>query len=59
MNIHAVNNVKYHLYVKMDECEKAEEKAKKENMSEERIRIYHDMYLLYLRLMVEPKNIAT
>lgn len=59
MNIYAVNNVRNHLCVKMDGCKRAEEKARTENMTEECIRMHHDMYLLYLRLMVEPNNIAT
>lgn len=59
MNIHAVSNVRDHLYVKMDGCKRTEEKAKKENMTEECIRMHHDMCLLYLRLMVELNIIAT
>lgn len=58
MNTCAVSNVRDHLYVKMDGCKRAEEKARTENMTEECIRMHHDMYLLYLGLVVELDNIA-
>ena len=51
MNTCAVSNVRDHLYVKMDGCKRAEEKARTENMTEECIRMHHDMYLLYLSLI--------
>lgn len=57
MNTCAVSNVRDHLYAKMYECKRAEEKAKKENMTEECIRMHHDTHILYLRLMVELNNI--
>lgn len=58
MNTCAVSNVRDHLYVKMDGCKRAEEKARTENMTEECICMHHDMYLLYLGLVVELDNIA-
>lgn len=56
MNKCAISNVKDHLYVKMSECKKAEEKAKAENMTSECIELHHDMYRLYLGLLVKLNN---
>ncbi len=58
MNTCAVSNVRDHLYVKMDGCKRAEEKARTENMTEECIRMHHDMYLLYLGLVVEHRHVG-
>lgn len=57
MNLCAVSNVRNHLHVKMHESLKAEEKARKENMTQECINMHHDMYLLYMGLIAELDNI--
>jgi hypothetical protein len=53
LNRCAMENVKTHLIVQMNMCEKAEEKARKEGMSQTCIEMHHDMFCLYAGFLAQ------
>ena len=53
MNKVALENVKNHLIVQMNMCEKAEKKAKNEGMTEKCIEMHHDMFCLYTGFLAQ------